>query len=152
MAAAALADKVAIVTGGAGGIGRGIVERFAAEGATVVIADVDAARGEAAAADLGESVVFHQTDVGNPSDLQRVVDTTVDEFGALHVMCNNAGISGGQHRFLDDTMDDFDDLMRVNVLGVMVGCQRAALQMAEQGGGSIVNIASIGGINAGGGL
>ena len=67
-------------------------------------------------------------------------------------MCNNAGIGGSRRRFLDDDLDDFDRVMRVNVFGVMVGSQRAARHMAEHGGGSIINTTSIGGINAGGGL
>jgi NAD(P)-dependent dehydrogenase (short-subunit alcohol dehydrogenase family) len=67
-------------------------------------------------------------------------------------MCNNAGVGGSHKRFLDEDFADFDRVMAVNVLGVLVGMQRAARHMAEQGGGSIVNITSIGGINAGGGV
>jgi NAD(P)-dependent dehydrogenase (short-subunit alcohol dehydrogenase family) len=147
-----LAGKVAIVTGGAGGIGRGIVELFVEEGAEVVIADVDAEAGEAAAAELGASVAFKQTDVGDVDQVQQVVDFAVERFGGLHVMCNNAGISGPRRRFLDDELSNFDAQMRVNVFGVIVGCQRAARHMANTGGGSIINTTSIGGINAGGGL
>jgi len=147
-----LAGKVAIVTGGAGGIGRGIVELFVAEGAQVVIADVDAERGDALAAELGASAACKRTDVGDADDLQQVVEFAVERFGGLHVMCNNAGISSSRRRFLDDDLRDFETLMRVNLLGVMLGCQRAARHMAEHGGGSIVNTTSIGGINAGGGL
>ena len=147
-----LAGKVAIVTGGAGGIGRGIVECFVAEGARVVIADVDAERGERTAAELGASAAFKQTDVAEAEQVQAAVDFAVAHFGGLDVMCNNAGIGGRRRRFLDDELDDFETLMRVNVYGVMVGCQRAARYMAEHGGGSIVNTTSIGGINAGGGL
>ena len=147
-----LAGKVAIVTGGAGGIGRGIVEGFVAEGAQVVIADVDEGRGEELASDLGAAAAFQRTDVGDADDAQRAVDAAVERFGGLHVMVNNAGISGPRRRFLDDELADFDAQMRVNVFGVMVGCQRAGRHMAEQGGGSIINTTSIGGINAGGGL
>jgi len=147
-----LAGKVAIVTGGAGGIGRGIVERFVEEGAQVVIADIDAERGEPLASELGEAAAFCRTDVGAPDDVQKAVDFAVSHYGALDVMCNNAGISGRQRRFLDDELDEFETLMRVNLFGVMVGCQRAARHMAAHGGGAIVNTTSIGGINAGGGL
>jgi NAD(P)-dependent dehydrogenase (short-subunit alcohol dehydrogenase family) len=147
-----LDGKVAIVTGGAGGIGRGIVGLFVEEGAHVVIADRDAERGATLAAELGPSAAFKQTDVGDADEVQEVVDFAVERFGGLHVMCNNAGISGPRRRFLDDDLGDFESLMRVNVFGVMVGCQRAARHMAEHGGGSIINTTSIGGINAGGGL
>jgi NAD(P)-dependent dehydrogenase (short-subunit alcohol dehydrogenase family) len=149
---AELRGKVAIVTGGAGGIGRGIVECFVEEGAQVVIADVDADRGENLAAELGASAAFKQADVADADQVQALVDFTVGRFGGLHVMCNNAGIGGRRRRFLDDELNDFDALMRVNVFGVMIGCQRAARHMAEHGGGSIINTTSIGGINAGGGL
>ena len=147
-----LAGKVAIVTGGAGGIGRGIVECFVEEGAQVVIADLDTERGEQLATELGSAVAFKQTDVADADQVQAVVDFTVERFGQLHVMCNNAGIGGRRRRFLDDELDDFDKLMRVNVYGVMLGCQRAARHMVQHGGGSIINTTSIGGINAGGGL
>ncbi len=147
-----LDGKVAIVTGGAGGIGRGIVECFVEEGARVVVADIDADRGNALATEFGATAAFHHTDVGDAAQVQAVVDFSVERFGGLHVMCNNAGIGGRRRRFLDDDLHDFDALMRVNVLGVMLGCQRAARHMAEHGGGSIINTTSIGGINAGGGL
>jgi NAD(P)-dependent dehydrogenase (short-subunit alcohol dehydrogenase family) len=147
-----LAGKVAIVTGGAGGLGRGIAALFVEEGAEVVIADLDAERGEDLATELGAVAAFKQTDVGDADQVQEVVDFAVERFGGLHVMCNNAGTSGPHRRFLDDEFNDFESMMRVNVFGVMVGCQRAARHMAQHGGGSIINTTSIGGINAGGGL
>jgi NAD(P)-dependent dehydrogenase (short-subunit alcohol dehydrogenase family) len=147
-----LAGKVAIVTGGAGGIGRGIVEVFRDEGAQVMVADLDVERGEAMARALGPSVAFTRTDVSDAEQVQALVDATVERFGRLDVVCNNAGISGLRRRFLADDLDDFDELVQVNLLGVMLGCQRAARHMAAHGGGSIVNTTSIGGINAGGGL
>ncbi|MCJ7671778.1 MAG: glucose 1-dehydrogenase [Acidimicrobiia bacterium] len=147
-----LSGKVAIVTGGAGGIGRAIVERFVTEDAKVVVADVDADAGERLVNELGAAVAFQRTDVASADDVQAVVDFAIERFGGLHVMCNNAGISSSRRRFLDDDLRDFDAVMRVNVLGVMLGCQRAARHMTEHGGGSIINTTSIGGINAGAGL
>lgn len=138
-----LAGKVAIVTGGASGIGQGIVELFVREGAKVLIADVNPQRGEALATRLGASVRFRRTDVSSADDIQALVDMTVSELGGLHIMVNNAGISGAFcSRFLDDELTDFHKVMGVNLLGVMVGSQRAARHMAKNGGGSIVNIAS----------
>ena len=148
-----LAGKVAIVTGGASGIGRGVVERFVAEGARVVIADVEADRGEALAATLGPDALFRRTDVSDPEQVGALVAAAVEKFGGLHVMVNDAGVSGTMHRrFFDDDLADFHRIMAVNVLGVMAGTRDAARHMAANGGGSIINVSSIGGIQAGGGV
>ncbi|MGH3053983.1 MAG: SDR family NAD(P)-dependent oxidoreductase, partial [Gaiellaceae bacterium] len=88
-----LSGKVAIVTGGASGIGHATVELFVEEGAQVVIADVDAERGAEVAARLGAAVAFKRTDVANTDDIQELVDFAVARFGGLHVMFNNAGIA-----------------------------------------------------------
>jgi NAD(P)-dependent dehydrogenase (short-subunit alcohol dehydrogenase family) len=145
-------DRVAIVTGGASGLGRATVERFVEEGAQVVIADLDRAQGEELAATLGPAAAFKETDVADAKQVQDLVDFTVERFGGLHVMFNNAGIGSNQSRFLDDELADFDRVVGVNLLGVMTCTQRAARHMAEHGGGSIVNTASIAGINVGAGL
>ena len=148
-----LSGKVAIVTGGANGIGLAIAELFVEEGARVVISDVDSAGGESAAARLGVSAAFKRADVADADEIQDLVDFARARFGGLHVMVNNAGIPGAMGlRFLDDDLKDFRRVMGVNLLGVMVGCQRAARHMVKHGGGSIINTASIAGINAGGGV
>lgn len=147
-----LDGKVAIVTGGASGIGRGIVERFVAEGARVVIADIEKDRGEQLAATLGGDALFRRTDVSDPEQVGALVAATVEKFGGLQVMVNNAGVSSPLLRLLDDDLTDFHRVMGVNVLGVMAGTRDAARHMAEHGGGSIINITSIGGIQAGGGV
>ncbi|BBZ24427.1 SDR family NAD(P)-dependent oxidoreductase [Mycolicibacter hiberniae] len=148
-----LAGKVAIVTGGASGIGRGIAERFLAEGARVVIADLDRDRGEALAAELGAEATFRVTDVADPLQISALVEAAVETFGGLDIMVNNAGVSGTMHnRFLDDDLADFHRIMAVNVLGVMAGTRDAARHMSKAGGGSILNLTSIGGIQAGGGV
>jgi NAD(P)-dependent dehydrogenase (short-subunit alcohol dehydrogenase family) len=147
-----LAGKVAIVTGGASGIGRGTVERFHSEGARVVIADVEGDKGEALAATLGPEAFFQRTDVSDPEQVGALVGAAVEKFGGLHIMVNNAGVSGAMHRLLDDDLTDFHRIMAVNVLGVMAGTRDAARHMAAHGGGSIINMTSIGGIQAGGGV
>ena len=148
-----LAGKVAVVTGGASGIGRGIVEKFVAEGARVVIADVETDKAEALAAALGSDAFFRRTDVSDPEQVRTLVAAAAEKFGGLHVMVNNAGVSSKMHRrFFDDDLSDFHRVMAVNVLGVMAGTRDAARHMAAGGGGSIINVSSIGGIQAGGGV
>jgi NAD(P)-dependent dehydrogenase (short-subunit alcohol dehydrogenase family) len=147
-----LDGKVAIVTGGASGLGRGMVERFLAEGARVVIGDVDTEQGEELAAALGSGAVFQRADVSDQEQVGALVATAVEKFGGLHVMVNNAGVSSAMHRLLDDDLADFHRIMGVNVLGVMAGTRDAARHMAANGGGSVINITSIGGIQAGGGV
>ncbi len=142
-----LAHKVAIVTGGANGIGRAIARRFAAEGARVVIADIDAAAGEAAARAIGDGARFIATDVGDAAAAERVVAETCRAFGALDILVNNAGIIYGAD-FLDLTEADFDRVLRVNLKGAFLMAQAAARRMVAQvkagkPPGAIVNMSSI---------
>jgi NAD(P)-dependent dehydrogenase (short-subunit alcohol dehydrogenase family) len=147
---AELAGKVAIVTGGANGIGRATCELFAAEGARVVIADLDEARGRELAERLGGNARFKRADVSSEADVQALVDFAVSEFGGLHIMFNNAGITDADTgSLLDNKFANFEKVIRVNLLGVMLGTQIAARHMAKHGGGSIINTSSIGGTRAG---
>lgn len=149
-----LKDKTAIVTGGASGIGAGVVELFVKEGANVVIADVQIAAGEALAKRLGASAKFVETDVTKTDQIEECISIAVDSFGGLDVMMNNAGISGDMQykAFLDEDYSDFDRVMHVDVLGVMLGTRLAAKWMSENGGGSIINTASTAGFFAGHGI
>ncbi|BBZ29664.1 oxidoreductase [Mycolicibacterium madagascariense] len=148
-----LAGMVAIVTGGASGIGRGIVERFLAEGAKVMIGDVQDELGSSVADAGGDDALFCHTDVGDQAQVCALVGAAVERFGGLHVMVNNAGRSSPLKKGLfDEDFAEFDSVMRTNVLGVMAGTRDAARHMAQHGGGSIINISSIGGILAGGGV
>ncbi len=146
-----LEGKVAVVTGGVSGIGRGTVERFVEEGAKVVIADVDDERGPKIAEKLGPSVAFKRTDVASMEDVEAAVAFAVERFGGLHVMFNNAGIGSELKNFIDIDLGQFDRVMRVNLFGVLAGSQCAARQMTEHGG-SIINNSSIAGIGTGGGV
>jgi NAD(P)-dependent dehydrogenase (short-subunit alcohol dehydrogenase family) len=142
-----LAGKVAIVTGGSSGIGFGTASRMVAEGARVVIADVDEARGREAVAALGDNAAFHRTDVAQPEQVAALVDFATTTFGGLHIMFNNAGISGVRRAsLLEDDFADFHDVLGINLLGVLAGTAYAAKAMAEGGGGSVINNASIGGV------
>jgi NAD(P)-dependent dehydrogenase (short-subunit alcohol dehydrogenase family) len=148
-----LTGKVAIVTGGASGLGEGLARRFVAEGANVVIGDVDCDGGKALAAELGDSALFIESDVADFDQVGGLVTAAVEHFGGLQVMVNNAGVSGTMHRrFLDDDLADFHKVMAINVGAVMAGTRDAARHMSEHGGGSIINLTSIGGIQAGGGV
>lgn len=94
--------------------------------------------------------MFRRTDVSDIEQVGALVAAAVEKFGDLHVMVNNAGISSPLRRLLDDDLADFHRVMGVNVLGVMAGTRDAARHMADNGGGAIINLTSIGGIQAGG--
>jgi len=145
-----LAGKIAIVTGGANGIGAATAELFVEEGARVMIADLDAERGQALADRLGAAAQFRCTDVGDRSDVQGLVDEAIGTFGDLDIMFNNAGFSGHFHnRYLNDPLEDFDRVLQVNLAGVMYGSQIAARHMVKKRSGSIINTSSIAAISPG---
>lgn len=143
-----LENKVAIVTGGAHGIGLAIARRYVTEGAKVVIADVDAAAGEAAAKDLGAGrCSFTRADVGDKGDAGRLVGEAFRLFGGLDILVNNAGIVHGAD-FLDIEEADFDRVLRVNLKGAFLVGQAAARRMVTEVGagrpaGAIINMSSI---------
>jgi NAD(P)-dependent dehydrogenase (short-subunit alcohol dehydrogenase family) len=138
-------DKVALVTGGASGIGFATAELLAAEGARVVIGDVDRAAGERAAATIGPRAAFLALDVTREDDWIAVTDRIAREFGRLDILVNNAGVV-----FLKDiettTLADWRGLMAVNHDGVFLGCKHAVRVMKDRGGGSIVNMSSVAGL------
>ena len=140
--------KVVIVTGSGRGIGAGIARDLAAKGAKLVIADVngDAAKAVASAISAeGGAAHAAAADVSDRASVKALIGETVSHFGRLDVMFNNAGISQ-TCPFLDVTEDDFNRIMKINGLGVLIGTQEAARQMiAQGGGGKIINTASIAG-------
>lgn len=143
-----LENKVAIVTGGAHGIGLAIARRYVAEGARVVIADVDAAAGEAAATDIDDGrCCFVRADVGDKGDANRLVGEAFRLFDGLDIVVNNAGIVHGAD-FLDIEEADFDRVLRVNLKGAFLVGQNAARRMVTQvragkAPGTIINMSSI---------
>jgi NAD(P)-dependent dehydrogenase (short-subunit alcohol dehydrogenase family) len=148
-----LEGRVAIVTGGAAGLGEAIVRRLAADGARVVIADRNAELGEAVAESLangGADAISHGTDVGLVDSIRALFDATLSRHGQVDILVNNAGIAG-LHRFLDQPLDDWDRVLRVNLTGTFLCGQMAASIMARRGSGRIINIASVSGIRAGSG-
>lgn len=151
-----LDGKVAVVTGGARGIGEAIVRLFVRHGAKVVIADIDEAAGEALAAALGPHVGFVRCDVSVEEDVERAVERAVSRHGRLDVFCNNAGVLGRQTRaaksILTFDAGEFDRVLRVNALGAALGMKHAARAMvaaAPRRAGSIVSVASVAGVLGG---
>jgi NAD(P)-dependent dehydrogenase (short-subunit alcohol dehydrogenase family) len=137
----ALDGKVAIVTGGAQGIGRAIADRLAADGARIVIADLKGA--EDAAADFADGVGL-TVDVSSEDDVARMASETVERCGAIDVLVNNAGLyaSLAMRPFEQIPVDEWRQVMDVNVLSMFLTCRAVVPQMREQGGGRIVNISS----------
>jgi len=139
-----LGGKVALITGGASGMGQSEAVIFAREGAKVIVADVLEAEGKKVADSLGGAGRFVALDVTSEAAWQQAIATAVDTFGKLDVLVNNAGISG---TFDPDTLSTsaWDRLMDVNAKGVFLGMKHAIPQMEKTGGGAIVNISSVSG-------
>lgn len=140
-----MAGRVALVTGGARGMGASTVRRLAAEGAQVVITDVLDAEGEALAAELGENVMYRHLDVTDEAGWAEVAAAAKERFGPVTALVNNAGIVL-QAPTLETTAEDFRKILEVNVTGVFLGTKAIAPQMIEAGGGAVVNISSAAGL------
>lgn len=141
--------KVALVTGAASGIGEATARAFSGHGARVVVADVDDGRGEAVAGDLcssGAEAIYIRCDVRDESQIKAMVDDTVRRFGALDYAFNNAGIAGANKPLVEETSELWDLLIAVDLKGVFLCMKYEIEQMLAQGGGAIVNCASIAGL------
>jgi NAD(P)-dependent dehydrogenase (short-subunit alcohol dehydrogenase family) len=142
------AGKVAIVTGASGGIGRATARRLAAEGASLLLADLagpgleEAARAAQAAAGVATLAV----DVSREEDVKRMVETAVARFGGLDLLVNNAGIEGVVAPIEEYPVEAFDRVLAVNARGVFLGVKHAAPALKRRGGGAIVNVASVAGL------
>ena len=152
-----LRGRVAVVTGGASGIGRGMAQAFAAEGMQLVLADIEAAPLERAVAELvreGAEVVGEICDVSDPASVDALRDRALDRFGAVHVLCNNAGVAGSSPAPLwEAPLDEWQWVMGVNVMGVVHGYRSFVPVMIEQRApGHVVNTASMAGLIHGAGI
>jgi NAD(P)-dependent dehydrogenase (short-subunit alcohol dehydrogenase family) len=144
-----LANKVALVTGGGSGIGEATVRLFVAEGAAVVIADIQDDRGRRVAAELGPRAAYVHADVSREEDVQEAVAETVRRFGRLDCMFNNAGYGGVGGRIAEIPVAGFDETLGVLLRGVFLGMKHAAPVMQAQGSGSIISTASVAGMVTG---
>ncbi len=144
-----LKGKIALVTGGASGIGEATVRLFIDEGASVVPADIQDDRGREVAADVGARATYVHADVSRETDVAAMVDETVRRFGRLDCLFNNAG-AGGVHGRIDEiSVDGFDATIGVLLRGVFLGMKHAAPMMKRQGTGSIISTASVAGLRTG---
>ncbi|WP_156289653.1 SDR family NAD(P)-dependent oxidoreductase [Oceanobacillus salinisoli] len=142
-----LKDKVAIVTGGSGDIGRATAVRFAIEGASVMVADINEESGLETIQmikDDGGKAEFIRTDVSNPQDVEKMVTSTIDTFGKLNILFNNAGVSIEEKKIPDVSLDTWQKVMDINSTGVFLGLKYAIPKM--EAGSSIINTASVAGI------
>lgn len=149
-----LSGRVAIVTGAGSGNGLAMATAFAREGARVSIGEYSEPRGEVAEAAIvraGGEAMFVPTDVRSWEDVDRLVSRTIEQFGRLDVLINNAGVLDGYATCLDTSLELFEQVMSINLRGVFLGCKRALAEMVPAGYGKIINIASVAGLVAGGG-
>ena len=144
-----LDGRVAVITGAASGIGRALAGRFAAEGMRCVLADVEEEPLERAVGELrrsGAAAVGVRTDVSSAADVQALADRTIAEFGAVHVLCNNAGVGGGTD-FAKTSLDMWEWVLGVNLWGVIHGCRTFLPLLLRQEEGHIVNTSSMAALN-----
>ncbi|QLH80112.1 glucose 1-dehydrogenase [Halosimplex pelagicum] len=140
--------KTAIVTGASGGIGEAAAKRFAEAGASVVVADLKVEEGEATVADIEEAggqATFVETDVSDPRDAGAMVDVAVDAYGGLDFAFNNAGVEGEREATSDQSVDNFERVVDINLKGVFLGMRTEIPVMLDSGGGAVVNTSSIAG-------
>jgi 3-oxoacyl-[acyl-carrier protein] reductase len=141
-----LDNKVALVTGAGSGIGQGIAETFAREGARVALADIDFDSAKSAARAIGNNAIALRCDVAKKTEFETAVAETLAAFGRLDILVNNAGTTHVNKPMLDITEDEVERIFAVNVKGVFFGCQAVVPVFRKQGGGVIINIGSTAGL------
>ena len=144
-----LDGKVAVITGGASGIGKASVKLFVEEGARVVFGDIQDVRGNALADELGANAIYLHANVRNESDIKALIDQAVDKFGSLDIMFNNAGFGGAAGPINEIPTDAFDVTIEVLFRSVFLGIKHAASVMKKQKSGSIISTASVAGLRTG---
>ena len=147
-----LADRVAVITGGASGIGRATTLRYLAEGAKVVVGDFNADNGQRLVEDVDDPghLLFVRTDVAEEAEVEALIGAAVERFGGLDVLFNNAGVGGAFGPLTELTVDDWDRTFAVLVRSVFLGLKHGARVMIDQDrGGSIINTASVAGLSGG---
>ena len=140
-----LHNKVALVTGGAAGIGAAVVRRFVAEGARVLVGDRDQPHGDALCAEQGECTVFQGLDVADETSFARAIDRVVSAWGQLDILVNNAGIALPAATVQDTSLDQFEQLVDVNLRSVFIGCKLAYPHL-KAARGCVLNISSMAGV------
>lgn len=143
-----LENKVAIITGGAQGMGAAHVRLFVEQGAKVVLTDLNEEKGQALAAELGDNVIFVKQNVTSEEDWNNVLAITEEKFGQVNVLVNNAGITMAKS-ILDISLEEYRRIVDINQTSVFLGMKTVAPLMARSGGGSIINISSMNGLVAG---
>ena len=144
-----LDGKIAVITGGCSGIGLGTVELFIAEGAKVVVADMQDDKGAMLEARFGDALRYVHCDVTQEAHIAKVMATAAEAFGGLDILFNNAGAGGASNGVEDMTSEAWDSVMNLLVRAVVLGMKHAVPLMRARGGGAIVNTASIAGLDAG---
>jgi len=141
-----LQDKVAIVTGAASGFGEAMARRFVAEGARVLVADINDELGAKVVGALGDGAAYQHADVSQKADVDAMVAAAVDRFGRLDILVNNAGYTHRNRPMTEVSEDEFDRIFAVNVKGIFLGAQAAIPVFRKQGSGVMLNIASTAGV------
>lgn len=146
-----LENKVAVVTGAGSGIGKAIAMQYASHGANVIVSDINDTQGKAVVEEIqetGGNAIYIKADTSIATEVEGLVLKTVEQYGRLDIMCNNAGITGSLTYGADTSIQDWHKVIDINLNGVFYGCKYAIQQMLKNGGGAIVNVGSVHSITA----